>query len=292
MRTRRGRGRGGRAAARDRGARPAGREGRTTSRSRCAKERSSASPRSRVRARTSCSPCSPASAGLEGGEILFAGTPFSGRHPYDAIRRGVALVPADRLLALLPQRPIHENLAAPRYNRVARWGPINLREERRAVRKAIDDLQIDTRAAPAGAPALRRQPAEGDDRPLARLGLPHAALLRPDARDRRRHEAADLRAAARARRRGRRGPLLLERAHRVPARLRPRDHALRGPRDGRAGRRPRPTRRRCCRRCTDSAPRRRRREHAWRPCAKAERSRGGGSRRVTAGRSACCCSSP
>jgi ribose transport system ATP-binding protein len=83
----------------------------------------------------------------DGGEIFFAGEPFSGRHPYDAIRRGVALVPADRLLALLPQRPVHENLAAPRYNRVTRWGPINLREERRAVRKAIADLQIDTRAA-------------------------------------------------------------------------------------------------------------------------------------------------
>jgi ribose transport system ATP-binding protein len=83
----------------------------------------------------------------DGGEILFAGQPFSGRHPYDAIRRGVALVPADRLLALLPQRPIHENLAAPRYNRIARWGPINLRVERRAVRAAIADLQIDTRAA-------------------------------------------------------------------------------------------------------------------------------------------------
>jgi ribose transport system ATP-binding protein len=83
----------------------------------------------------------------DAGEMLFADRPFSGSHPYDAIRRGVALVPADRLLALLPQRPIHENLAAPRYNRIARWGPINLREERRAVRKAIEDLQIDTRAA-------------------------------------------------------------------------------------------------------------------------------------------------
>jgi ribose transport system ATP-binding protein len=83
----------------------------------------------------------------DGGEILFAGAPFSGRHPYDAIRRGVALVPADRLLALLPQRPIHENLAAPRYNRVGRWGPINMGEERRGVRAAISDLQIDTRAA-------------------------------------------------------------------------------------------------------------------------------------------------
>ena len=63
---------------------------------------------------------------------------------------------------------------------------------------AIDALQIDTRAAPPGAPALRRQPAEGDDRALARLGLQDDALLRPDARDRRRHEAPDLRAAARA----------------------------------------------------------------------------------------------
>ena len=56
------------------------------------------------------------------------------------------LVPADRLLALLPQRPIAENIAAPRYNTPRRWGPINMRDERRRVRSAIDALQIDTRA--------------------------------------------------------------------------------------------------------------------------------------------------
>jgi ribose transport system ATP-binding protein len=68
------------------------------------------------------------------------------RHPYDAIRAGLVLVPADRLHALLPQRSVRENIAAPRYNRIARWGPINVPDERRRVRKAVEDLQIDIRA--------------------------------------------------------------------------------------------------------------------------------------------------
>jgi ribose transport system ATP-binding protein len=83
---------------------------------------------------------------LEGGEVRIGGRPLRARHPYDAIRSGVVLVPADRLLALLPQRSVRENVAAPRYNRVLRWGPINLRFERRRVNEAIDALQIDTRA--------------------------------------------------------------------------------------------------------------------------------------------------
>ena len=59
----------------------------------------------------------------------------------------MVLVPADRMMALLPQRPISENIAAPLYNRVTRWGPINVRHERARVQEAIDKLQIDTRAA-------------------------------------------------------------------------------------------------------------------------------------------------
>jgi ribose transport system ATP-binding protein len=82
----------------------------------------------------------------EGGEVLVAGRLLRARHPYDAIRAGVVLVPADRLLALLPQRSVRENIAAPRYNRLLRWGPINLKLERRRVQEAIDALQIDTRA--------------------------------------------------------------------------------------------------------------------------------------------------
>jgi ribose transport system ATP-binding protein len=82
----------------------------------------------------------------DGGEIRAHGRPLRARTPYDAIRQGLVLVPADRLLALLPQRPIAENIAAPRYNTPVRWGPINMRDERRRVRSAIDALQIDTRA--------------------------------------------------------------------------------------------------------------------------------------------------
>ena len=83
---------------------------------------------------------------IEGGEIRVAGRPLRPRHPYDAIRAGVVLVPADRLLALLPQRSVRENIAAPRYNALRRWGPINLRHERSRVADAISRLQIDTRA--------------------------------------------------------------------------------------------------------------------------------------------------
>jgi ribose transport system ATP-binding protein len=82
----------------------------------------------------------------EGGEIRVAGKTLRPRHPYDSVRAGLVLVPADRLLALLPQRSVRENIAAPRYNRLARWGPINPRDERRRVGNAIDALQIDTRA--------------------------------------------------------------------------------------------------------------------------------------------------
>lgn len=81
------------------------------------------------------------------GEVRVGGRPLRPRHPYDAIRAGVVLVPSDRMLALLPQRPIRENVAAPLYNRIARWGPINLRHEREAVDGAIARLEIDTRAA-------------------------------------------------------------------------------------------------------------------------------------------------
>jgi ribose transport system ATP-binding protein len=81
------------------------------------------------------------------GDIRVVGRPLKARHPYDAIRAGLVLVPADRLHALLPQRSVRENIASPRYNSVRRWGPISMGEEGRRVRDAIAALQIDTRAA-------------------------------------------------------------------------------------------------------------------------------------------------
>jgi ribose transport system ATP-binding protein len=81
------------------------------------------------------------------GEILVAGKPLQARSPYDAIRAGLVLVPSNRLMALLPQRPVRENIAAPLFNRISRWGPINARAERRRVQEGIDRLSIDVRAA-------------------------------------------------------------------------------------------------------------------------------------------------
>jgi ribose transport system ATP-binding protein len=81
------------------------------------------------------------------GRLLIDGDAVRARHPYDVIRRGVVLVPADRLHALLPQRSIRENIAAPLFNRITRWGPISGRAERRRVGAAVDRLSIDTRAA-------------------------------------------------------------------------------------------------------------------------------------------------
>jgi ribose transport system ATP-binding protein len=79
------------------------------------------------------------------GEILVDGEPLAARSPYDAIRRGVVLVPSDRLMALLPQRSVRENLALPLYNRARRWLGLAPDEESRTA-DAIRRLAIDTRA--------------------------------------------------------------------------------------------------------------------------------------------------
>ncbi len=81
----------------------------------------------------------------DSGEILVGGEPLSARSPYDAIRRGMVLVPGDRLQALLPQRPVTENLAAPLYNRIGRWFGL-VADEKARVAGAIDRLDVDVRA--------------------------------------------------------------------------------------------------------------------------------------------------
>ena len=80
------------------------------------------------------------------GRIEVNGDELHARSPFDAIRRGVVLVPSDRLAALLPQRSVHENLASALYNRPARWWRIDRHRERQRVEGAIDRLSIDTRA--------------------------------------------------------------------------------------------------------------------------------------------------
>jgi ribose transport system ATP-binding protein len=80
------------------------------------------------------------------GELLVDGVPVQLRHPSDAIRAGIVLVPADRASALLMQRSVRENIALPAIAPLRRWGLVNARAERRRVRAAIERLQIDTRA--------------------------------------------------------------------------------------------------------------------------------------------------
>jgi ribose transport system ATP-binding protein len=80
------------------------------------------------------------------GQILVDGKPVRGRHPLQAIRRGITLVPSDRQHAVLPQRSIRENLALPLYASLRSWGWINDRAERRRVDRAVEQLEVDTRA--------------------------------------------------------------------------------------------------------------------------------------------------
>ncbi len=76
---------------------------------------------------------------IDGREVHFS-------HPADAIAAGHVYVPGNRADALLMQRSVRENIALPFYARPSLWGNINMAKEKRTVDKAIERLQIDTRA--------------------------------------------------------------------------------------------------------------------------------------------------
>ena len=81
------------------------------------------------------------------GEVRADGKVVRLRHPADAIRAGLVLVPGNRLQALLPQRSIHENVALAAFGRPSSWGPIRMAAEKQRVERAVARLQIDTRAS-------------------------------------------------------------------------------------------------------------------------------------------------
>lgn len=81
-----------------------------------------------------------------GGEILIRGQTHHFHSPHDAVRNGVVLVPGDRLLALLPNLSVRQNLAVPLFGQIRRWLRIPASEPRQ-VNGAIERLSIDTRAA-------------------------------------------------------------------------------------------------------------------------------------------------
>ncbi|MDP9495254.1 MAG: sugar ABC transporter ATP-binding protein [Actinomycetota bacterium] len=82
----------------------------------------------------------------DAGAIIVNGEPLQARSPYDAVIKGVVLVPSDRLLALLPKRSVRENLGLPLYNTFRRWFSLASDETHR-VDDAVHRLSIDTRAA-------------------------------------------------------------------------------------------------------------------------------------------------
>jgi len=81
----------------------------------------------------------------DGGELLVNGERVTARSPYDLIRRGVVLVPADRLQALLPRQSLTDNLASALYNRFSRWFSLAPDEPER-VAGTVRRLAIETRA--------------------------------------------------------------------------------------------------------------------------------------------------
>jgi ribose transport system ATP-binding protein len=86
---------------------------------------------------------------IRGGVVERGGRAVRFRDPADAIRQGMVLVPADRVMALLPDRPIRENIAAPLYASMKHWGVFNAKREKAKVDDAIARLQVDTRASRA-----------------------------------------------------------------------------------------------------------------------------------------------
>ncbi|MDX2380157.1 MAG: sugar ABC transporter ATP-binding protein [Acidimicrobiia bacterium] len=79
------------------------------------------------------------------GEIFTEGKPLRALSPYDAVQRGVVLVPSDRLLGLLPQQSVRSNIGLPLYRRARTWLGLDSDEPAR-VDDAIERLDIDTRA--------------------------------------------------------------------------------------------------------------------------------------------------
>jgi len=80
------------------------------------------------------------------GEMLVHGVPVAFRAPADAIKAGIVFVPADRAEALLMQRSVRENIALPFSRLISKWGMIRTKKEKPKVDRAIETLQIDTRA--------------------------------------------------------------------------------------------------------------------------------------------------
>jgi len=80
------------------------------------------------------------------GTVEIDGITRTLKSPFDAIKRGVSLVPSDRQDALLPLQSVAHNLTIPLYNKPSKWGIIRQGNERQVIELTETQLQIDTRA--------------------------------------------------------------------------------------------------------------------------------------------------
>ncbi len=82
---------------------------------------------------------------FDAGQVLVDGRPVVIRHPRDAIRLGIGLVPEDRKLqALVLQLAVRENVSLPGLGRLSRFGVVRRGAERRLARRFVDALSIRT----------------------------------------------------------------------------------------------------------------------------------------------------
>jgi ribose transport system ATP-binding protein len=86
---------------------------------------------------------------IDGGRILVDGEPVRIRHPRDAYRLGIAMVPEERkTLGILADFPLDKNTTVSRLGKVARLGlMLDRRRERAVTRDYIDELGVRTSSA-------------------------------------------------------------------------------------------------------------------------------------------------
>ena len=128
-----------------------------------------------------------------GGTIEVDGRAVRSAIPPTRSAAGLASTcPATATEALLMQRSVRENIALPFSARPAVVGA-DRHDDGAAGGRRRHRPPADRHPRPGRGPAaFRRQPAEGDDRPLDRHRRAHHALLRSDARHRHPHQARDL----------------------------------------------------------------------------------------------------
>ncbi|WP_037908984.1 sugar ABC transporter ATP-binding protein [Actinacidiphila yeochonensis] len=82
-----------------------------------------------------------------GGEVLFDGAAFHPRHPADAVRAGIGLVPEDRKAqSLLPSHSVRWNVTLATLRRISRRGVLRPRADREHAARIVKDLGVRLRS--------------------------------------------------------------------------------------------------------------------------------------------------